>query len=399
MTPLMRQYDDIKKQFPDELVLFQVGDFYELFYDDAKRAAAFLGITLTKRGFAQGQPIPLCGVPRHTVDHYLMKLVRGGFRVVLCDQLSQPEVGKVVERGVTQVLSPGMLTDSKLLDEKSAAYIAIVTKGPQSWGLLFVEILTSSCVATIITPANEKLLEAELSRFLPQEIVISTDAPALQRLISSFGYVTINAPAAEYQAEYVQWLSFLDAQQQTIITRSEVLTQATQILHAYLSKNNATALTTVTAIELYIPDDFLILDSATQRNLEIIKNNYDGSAAHTLFSVLDHATTSMGSRTIKKWLLRPLIDRIALEKRLSYVEALVEDTAVREKLIQHLQSVGDIERSIGRITLKRALLADYLQLARCIQTIPLIISTVQNCALQQLCIFFHTTVRTVSFTL
>lgn len=149
-TPLMRQYLEIKQKYSDTLVLFQVGDFYEIFYDDAKKAAAFLGIALTTRGLHAGEPIPLCGVPVHTIDHYLMKLVRGGFRVALCDQLSEPQPGKVVERGVTQVLTPGTLTDLKLLDAKSASYLAVIFATEDTYGLVFVELLTAQLFVTIL---------------------------------------------------------------------------------------------------------------------------------------------------------------------------------------------------------------------------------------------------------
>ena len=125
LTPLMRQYFAIKNSYPDTILLFQVGDFYELFFEDAQKAASVLGIALTKRGTHEGEPIPLCGVPLHVVDHYLSKLVRAGFKVALCDQLEQPKPGKVVDRGVTQVLTPGTLTDTKLLDEKSASYLGV----------------------------------------------------------------------------------------------------------------------------------------------------------------------------------------------------------------------------------------------------------------------------------
>src|SRR5579885_2003684 len=122
-TPLMKQYYQIKQNYPDMLLLFQVGDFYELFFEDAKQAAAFLGIALTKRGKNNGEPIPLCGVPVHALDHYLTKLIRGGFKVALCDQLEEPKPGKVVDRGVTRVFTPGTLTESTLLDAKSASYL------------------------------------------------------------------------------------------------------------------------------------------------------------------------------------------------------------------------------------------------------------------------------------
>src|SRR3990167_5747769 len=148
-TPLMKQYHAIKEQHPQALLMFQVGDFYELFFDDAKQAAASLGIALTSRGKSKGEPIPLCGVPLHALDYYLVKLVKAGFNVAICNQLEQPVPGKVVERGVTQVLTPGTLTDAKLLDEKSASYLFSFFPTQQNWGLVFGELLTAQLFATV----------------------------------------------------------------------------------------------------------------------------------------------------------------------------------------------------------------------------------------------------------
>ena len=169
-TPLMKQYFTIKQQHADALVFFQVGDFYELFFDDAKVAAAFLGITLTKRGKINGEPIPLCGVPVHAMDHYCAKLVRGGFKVAICDQLEQATPGKVVERGITQVLTPGTLTDTTLLDEKSASYLFSFFPGADGWGLLFGELLTAQLYATVIPVQAERIVESELIRFFPMKL-------------------------------------------------------------------------------------------------------------------------------------------------------------------------------------------------------------------------------------
>ena len=174
-TPLMRQYFEIKEKYPNFLLLFQVGDFYELFFEDAKLAASFLSITLTKRGNHKGEPIPLCGVPRQSLDHYMVKLVKGGFNVAICDQLELPSPGKVVKRGVTKVLTPGTLTDSKLLDEKSASYLFSFYPSGNNWGLIFGELLTAQLFATVVPHDAFKLLEAELSRFFPDEILLPTD--------------------------------------------------------------------------------------------------------------------------------------------------------------------------------------------------------------------------------
>jgi len=180
LTPLIQQYMTIRKQYPDEVLLFQVGDFYELFFDDAKKVSAFLGIALTKRGHINGEPIPLCGVPVHALQHYLIKLVRGGFKVAICDQLEEPVPGKVVERGVTQVLTPGTLTDVQLLDEKAASYLCSFFPMQDSWGILFGELLTAQLFATVLPAGQHKRLESEIARFMPDEIVLPHTASGKQ---------------------------------------------------------------------------------------------------------------------------------------------------------------------------------------------------------------------------
>jgi DNA mismatch repair protein MutS len=172
LTPLMQQYFDIKQQFHDTLLFFQVGDFYELFFDDAKIASAFLAITLTKRGKNNGADIPLCGVPIHALDHYLVKLIRGGFKVALCDQLTKPQPGTVVQRGITRVFTPGTLIDAGMLDDKSASYLLTFYPLPDRWGILFTELLTAQLFATTVPADSYRHIEAELIRFFPDEIIL-----------------------------------------------------------------------------------------------------------------------------------------------------------------------------------------------------------------------------------
>ncbi len=375
----MRQYASIKHQYPDTLLLFQVGDFYELFFDDAKKAAAFLGIALTKRGHVHGAPIPLCGVPVHALDHYLTKLVKGGFKVALCDQLEQPVPGKVVERGVTRVLTPGTLTDAKLLEEKSASYLFSFFPLHDSWGLLFGELISAQLFATIIPAESQKLLESELSRFFPAEVLLPT-TPETKRFQSYFkqmGYFTTleqtDVQDAALTANVNAWLKnqfHVEVYQQLIAQES--LRLALTTFYSYVSRNQRNALEQFKNIQLYKPDDFLILDSATQRNLELIKNFQDGGAKNTLFGHLDKAATAMGSRMLKKWLVRPLIKQEAIEQRLDVVATLVNDTPLRSQLEELLKTMGDVERVVGRIALQRAPLADYLALKQALAVLPVL---------------------------
>lgn len=379
-TPLMQQYHVIKAQYPDALVFFQVGDFYELFFDDAKNAAAFLGIALTKRGKEKGQDIPLCGVPVHALDHYLTKLVKGGFCVVICEQLEPPKPGTIVKRGVTQVLTPGTLTDTKLLDDKSASYVMSFVSVHNKWALLFGELLTAQLYATTFDAGSSKVLEAELARFFPDEILLSDDESGntFAQLFKKQGYFTSTITPSDDMNQWAQ--AQLQSTVQESINTNRALEKALSTFHAYLKKNNEAALSEFTQLHLYQPDDFMVLDSATQRNLELVKNNQDGGRSNTLFALLDTAATAMGSRTLKKWLVRPLLNKTMIEHRQDAVHYLKTDHAVTQELYKQLRAIGDAERVIGRIALGRGTLHDYVHLQRTLEVIPVIKKRLSNTA-------------------
>lgn len=382
-TPLMQQYHDIKVDYSDTLLFFQVGDFYELFFDDAKQAAAFLGIALTARGKSKGDPIPLCGVPIHAIDHYLSKLVKGGFKVALCDQLEDPKPGTIVKRGVKQVLTPGTLTDSQLLDERSASYLFSFYPSGDSWGLLFSELLTAQIFITTVPAGSEKLLESELIRFFPDEILIpsSVRTQEFQTYFKRLGYFTtvvcfdaLSTNGMDEQSsahDAAQWTQKqFNASTCTQIESDEAMRQALFYFYAYMSKHQRSSLDQFSTIFFYKPDDFLIMDAATQRNLELVKNLQDGSSKNTLFSVMDRARTAMGSRMIKKWLLRPLVKKEAIVQRQEVIALCCSDIAWVSILEQLLLSVGDCERVVGRIALQRASLMDYSALSQTLRVIP-----------------------------
>lgn len=370
-TPLLQQYFTIKQQYTDALILYQVGDFYELFFDDAKTASSFLGITLTKRGMHEGAPVPLCGVPVHALDHYLVKLVRGGFRVVLCDQSEPAQVGKIVSRQVTQVLTPGTLTDMRMLDEKSASYCAVLFPVGDLCGSAFIEVLTGQIFVTVLPSEDRVLLEAELRRFSPDEVLVpdTPEGKTLESGVRKLSYLTAVFQVAEQTPDFELWLSQIPTTSLELIKRSEAVLSALALLYGYLRKNQARALVSCSGLFFYSADDYLILDGSTQRNLELVANSQDGSTAHTLFSVLDRAVTPMGSRMIKKWLVRPLVRKNQIEARHEAIGFLHRDFRVHERLAGELRDVGDIERVIGRIVLRRANLHDYQALTRALEPV------------------------------
>lgn len=373
-TPLMEQYFGIKDQYPDALLFFQVGDFYELFFEDAKLVASFLALTLTKRGKNKGEDIPLCGVPVHAASHYLAKLVRGGFKVVMCSQLEKPQPGTVVKRGVSQVFTPGTLIDDQLLDNKSASYLLALNPLNDSWGVVFSELLTAQLFATRLPAGSIKLLETELSRFSPDEIILpkTAEADVLCKTLRSMGYPVSFSQAFEPQEVAVAWVEQqLAAGPKDLLENGSSVFQTLQTLYWYLRKNQAASLPLFKNVHLYDSQDYLILDLATQKNLEILSDN-NGSKQHSLYAVLDKAVTSMGSRTIKKWLQRPLVQEDSIRQRQEFIKQLLLQPMILMQLEEAMGKIADLERIIGRIALEKAVLRDYQALKNSLLSVPAI---------------------------
>lgn len=369
----MEQYFRIRNEYSDAILLFQVGDFYELFFEDAKKASSFLAIALTKRGTYNGEPIPLCGVPIHAINHYLIKLVKGGFKVAICDQLEKPQPGRVVERGVTRVLTPGTLTDSVMMDEKSASYLLSFYPHDQQWGLIFTELLTAQMFATVVPKDSFRMIESELVRFFPDEIIVPKihTVPGLFTYFKKQGYFVSPWSETNEQELASTWIeqNFTDSVLKSLHDHKSIQ-NSLQLLYWYLKKNQEQALEQLHSIQFYKPEDYLILDASTQRNLELTRNAQDGSSKNTLLSILDKSVTPMGSRTIKKWLQRPLVQKKAIIQRQEMVGRLCKHVESMQQLEELFSQISDLERIIGRIALRRALLPDYLALKRSLRIIP-----------------------------
>jgi DNA mismatch repair protein MutS len=373
-TPLMQQYDRLKSEYADALLFFQVGDFYELFFEDAEKASAFLAITLTKRGKSEGMDIPLCGIPVHALHHYLVKLIKGGFKVAIADQMTKPIPGQVVERKVTRYLTPGTLSDEILMDNTHPSYLSVLFPSKEGWGLLFTELLTAQTFITRLPSQGMRLLDAELIRFFPDEIIIPK--PLLDAELHTFfrqkGYVVspINSISEEEKTKAHAWIaSSLNKSLQELFINKPALLHTMYILYTYVAKNHLAVLDNIKNVQFYEPDDFLILDSATQKNLEIIPSSGQKKEL-TLLGVVDKAQTAMGSRMIKKWLLRPLINLAQISERHQFVFAIKNNYLVLQKLREKLKEIADLERIIGRIGLKKAIPSDYAALCNSLKTVP-----------------------------
>lgn len=351
-TPLMQQYLAIKAEFPDILLLFRMGDFYELFYDDARRAAKLLDITLTQRGSSDGQPIAMAGVPYHAVDNYLARLIKQGESAAICEQVGDPATSKgPVERKVMRVITPGTVTDEALLADRQDNFLLCIT-GSAPFGLAWLD-MASGRFHLMEAPDEEALL-AEIERLAPAEILTSEAATPPQGATRNRGHATL-AP----------WHFDIDSARGLLCDQfgtkdlsgfgCEELTSAIQAAGAllyYVRETQRTALPHLSSLRVERRDSLLTIDAATRRNLELTQHP-DGREAHTLAGVLDTSVTPMGSRMLRRWLGQPIRDQQTLKFRYQAIEALLINGRF-EPLRETLAAVGDIERIITRVGLRSA---------------------------------------------
>jgi len=377
LTPLMKQYYEIKQKYSDAILMFQVGDFYELFFEDAIIASSFLSITLTKKGFDNlRNPIPLAGVPISSADHYISKLVKGGFKVAICDQIEQSnKSSKLILREVKQVLTPGTLTDLKLLDAKSPSYLSFIFSDKSSNKILlfFIEIMAGQLFITILD--DDKIsIELELNRFMPDEVILINfkEDDIYFNYLKKLGYKVYLQNLINFKDDIVNGLNWilsksLSSDIKNIINNNIFnIELAVSCIYYYLNKNNFQSLSYIKNIVLYNNTDFLIIDNKSFNNLEIIDKNVDKP---TLFTILDHAVSSMGSRFIKKIILKPLVKANLINERLDSLEYFISNLDILNNIREKLKNIPDLERITGRIGLDKANINDYRSLSHALSII------------------------------
>jgi DNA mismatch repair protein MutS len=370
-TPMMQQYLRIKAQHPDVLLFYRMGDFYEMFYDDARRAASLLDIALTQRGASAGAPIPMAGVPAVTLEGYLAKLVRKGESVAICEQRGDPGKTKgPMEREVVRIVTPGTITDEALLEERRDTLLASVIEKDGRYGLAWLDLSAGRfCVMQLTGFAA---LEAEVERLHPAEILMPDDAtPALQQSSAFARNPRLRAP----------WLFDLDAATRALTgqfktkdlagfgcAEKPLAIGAAGALLAYVKETQKSALPHLLSMSTEDRDTSLIMDPATRRNLEL-DVSLAGYPDLTLAGVFDHTATSMGGRMLRRWLHRPIRDRGLLRARYEAVATLIED-ARYTKLAETLRAAGDLERILARVALRSARPRDLTQLRAALGTLP-----------------------------
>ncbi len=387
-TPLMQQYHQVKAKYPDTLLLFRMGDFFETFEEDAKITARVLGITLTRRGAGSAGEIPLAGFPHHALETYLPKLLKAGLRVAVCEQIEDPKLAQgIVKRDVVEVVTPGVAFSDKILDQKQNNYLvgialpSAIAVGADTVGFSYVDISTGEFGVTELT--MRELLDQVVS-FNPAEIVVEKrDKDSLRELLAPVTkamVTTVDDWVFQYDYGYETMLRHFKTQSLKgfgIDDMSIGIMAAGAVMH-YLNDTQKANLAHIQKIVPYATSDTIVLDTATKRNLEII-SSFGGTAEGTLFSVIDRTSTPMGARLLKKWISQPLKKLPEITWRLDGVSTLVAQSATRTDLAAELSAIGDMERLIAKIATGRANPREMLALKSILQRLPAVKAIIGAC--------------------
>ncbi|HFS8458783.1 TPA: DNA mismatch repair protein MutS [Vibrio cholerae] len=368
-TPMMQQYLRLKAENPDILLFYRMGDFYELFYDDAKRASELLDISLTKRGASAGEPIPMAGVPFHAVEGYLAKLVQMGESVAICEQIGDPATSKgPVDRKVVRIVTPGTVTDEALLSERVDNLIAAIYHHNGRFGYATMDITSGRF--QLSEPQTEEEMAAELQRTSPRELLFPEDFSPVHLMASRQG--NRRRPIWEFELDTAkQQLNQQFGTRDLVgfgVEQAKLGLCAAGCLIQYVKDTQRTALPHIRSLTWDRQDQSVILDAATRRNLELT-HNLAGGTDNTLAEVLDHCATPMGSRMLKRWIHQPMRDNATLNQRLDAITELKE-TALYGELHPVLKQIGDIERILARLALRSARPRDLARLRHAMQQLP-----------------------------
>ena len=363
-TPLMQQHRAIKSKYPDAILLFRVGDFYETFGEDAILTSQILGITLTKRNNGSASSSELAGFPHHALDTYLHKLVKAGHRVAICDQLEDPKLAKgIVKRGVTELLSPGTATNDKLLEHNSNNFLAAVHEYNDQYGLAFADISTGEF---FVAEGNKEYADKLLQSLKPAEVVFQRNKQ--KQFKENFGtkFYTYHLEEWIFSETYTTELLLKHFQTHSLKGFGiEALTLGTiaagAVLH-YLRDTEHPNLNHITSIQRLDEADYLWMDRFTIRNLELLGSNNDGG--HSLLKVMDNTVSPMGARLMRRWMVLPLKDKERIDERLQAVQSLILEPELRKQLHSLIKHSGDVERLVAKLPLKKINPREVLQLAK-----------------------------------
>jgi DNA mismatch repair protein MutS len=371
-TPLMQQHRAIKQKYPDAILLFRVGDFYETFGEDAVRASAVLGITLTKRNNGAASSLELAGFPHHALDTYLHKLVKAGYRVAICDQLVDPKQAKgIVKRGVTEMVTPGLATHDKLLEHTSNNFLAGIQLGENKNGISFLDISTGEF---FIAEGDFDYIDKLLQTFQPAEVIFQKGKQQLftDRFGKKFYFYCLDAWIFDFRYAEEGLLRHFGTHSLKgfgVDDMQEGIVAAGAILH-YLQDTAHPNCHHIASIHRINRDEYLWMDQFTIRNLELVDG--PGEQGTTLLKTLDTTVSPMGARLLKRWMLMPLVDLVKINERLDLTEQIIANEDWRLKVLQNIKSCGDIERLVSKLPSKKLGPREMLQLAKGLEQIEII---------------------------
>ena len=361
LTPMLEQYFEIKRQVPDAILFYRLGDFYEMFFEDAEKAAPILDLVLTARGKGQEHEAPMCGVPYHAADGYIAKLIKHGFRVALCDQVEDPAVAKgIVKREIVRVFTPGTSTETEIVERESCYLLSLVPNG-EAMGAAYLDVSTGDFFVTAYSGADDSRLRDDIARFSPREAIVPQGAQlALPLPVTGIEPSMFEASGArDYLTRHFATQSLrgfgLEGDDPRIAAAGAAL--------RYASASHKKTLDHVRSLRVDNESDFLQLDAATLANLEVLQSRDPAQPRASLWSVVNVTRSAMGARTLRGWITRPLKAREAIFDRHDAVEELTRSRAILEPMTQRLSAIADLERLAARITLRSATPRECLTLA------------------------------------
>jgi len=385
LSPMMQQYFKIKEQYSDAILLFRLGDFYEMFFDDAKTASQVLDLVLTGRDCGLDERAPMCGVPFHSADSYIAKLVSNGYKVAVCEQMEDPALAKgIVKRDIVRVLSPGTVIENSMLDESRNNYLCCIYEYEGYTGVCFTDISTGELHITEFENNETKLLN-ELSRYEPSEIL--TNLKSENKGLSSYiqrKEITVESltDKTDYNACVTSVLKHFDCISLETLNlegkKSAVISLGYTL--DYLKNAQRADLKNIREVDFYSEEKFMHLDFSSRRNLELTQTMRDGEKRGSLLWVLDKSKTAMGKRKLRSFVERPLLNTVEIDKRLNAVEELFDNTLLRETLIEKLTGIYDIERLMTRIVYGTANAKELLSLSLALAPLPDIKSLLSSCS-------------------
>lgn len=358
ITPMMQQYFEIKEQYKHCLLFFRLGDFYEMFFEDAVIASKELEITLTGKDWGQEERAPMCGVPFHSADGYIARLVERGYKVAICEQVEDPKTAKgLVKRDVVRVITPGTVVDNTVLDETKNNYILSVFSSANGYGIAVCDVTTGEFQTTEFrsVQAAAKILD-ETARFSPAELVCNSEflsTPLAKEIEERFHLYLNDIDSRMYEYNTAKDTLLAHFKVKTLesfgLQKKLLAVSASGALMWYLNETQKNDLSHISALKYYTTGDFMLLDVSSRRNLELTETMREKNKKGSLLSVLDRTRTAMGARLLRKWVEQPLLSKEEINQRLDGVEELFQDLFLREEIKEILHSMYDFERiKIGR---------------------------------------------------